>query len=99
MLNFGTLCGPLASALLMSTWAGLLARWWLQRESLLRCFLFLVGLGLTFNLGRDITLLVLWPVVFGYFIVRLVELIIYRRDREVIVSRRETAFLQKTPQN
>ena len=75
--------GPVASALLVSIWSGLLGRWWLQRESLLRCFLFLAGLGLTFNLGRDITLLVLWPVVFGYLIVRLIELITYRKPLDM----------------
>jgi hypothetical protein len=32
-----------------------------------------VHAGLTFNLGRDITLLVLWPVIFAYFFVRLSE--------------------------
>ena len=83
VLNFGTWWGPLVSALLMSTWAGLLARWWLQRDSLLRCFLFIAGLGLTFNLGRDITLLVLWPIVFGYLITRLIEFITYRRSSDI----------------
>ena len=67
----------------MSIWAGLLARLWLQKDSLLRCFLFIAGLGLTFNLGRDITLLVLWPVVFGYLVTRLIELITYRRPAEM----------------
>ena len=51
VLNFGRFLGPLVSALLMAVWSALLARWWLQRASLLRCFLFLAGLGLTFNLG------------------------------------------------
>jgi hypothetical protein len=78
VLNFGRLFGPFASALLMSIWSGLLGRWWSQRESLLRCFLFLTGLGLTFNLGRDITLLVLWPIVFGYVMVRIIEIITCR---------------------
>jgi oligosaccharide repeat unit polymerase len=73
VLNFGPWLGAIAPALLLAAWTGLLARWWLQRASLLRCFLYLAGLGLTFNLGRDITLLVLWPIVFGYLIVRLVE--------------------------
>ena len=36
--------------------------------------LFMLGVGLTFNLGRDITLLVLWPVIFAYCFVRLTEL-------------------------
>ena len=73
VLNFGRYLGPFVPALLMAVWSALLARWWMQRASLLRCFLFLAGLGLTFNLGRDITLLVLWPIVFGYLIVRTVE--------------------------
>jgi hypothetical protein len=83
VLNFGRVFGPLASALLMSIWSGLLGRWWLQRESLLRCLLFLIGLGLTFNLGRDITLLVLWPVVFGYLIVRIIEFVTYRQTSDL----------------
>lgn len=73
LLNFGRFLGPIAPAFLMALWTGVLARWWLQRASFLRCLLFLIGLGLTFNLGRDITLLVLWPIVFGYLIVRVVE--------------------------
>ena len=73
VLNFGKWAGPLAAGLLLATWAALLSRWWLQRQSLLRLCLFMAGLGLTFNLGRDITLLVLWPVVFGYIFVRLIE--------------------------
>jgi hypothetical protein len=35
--------------------------------------LFLLGLGLTFNMGRDITLLVLFPFVFGYIGIRIAE--------------------------
>ena len=65
--------GPMVPAVFLALWTALLARWWAQRASVLRCLLFLVGLGLTFNLGRDITLLVLWPIVFGYGIVRVVE--------------------------
>ena len=57
----------------MAIWTGLLIRWWKQRESLLRLILFMLGAALTFNLGRDITLLVLWPVVFAYFFIRLTE--------------------------
>ena len=91
VLNFGRLFGPLASALLMAIWSGLLARWWLQRESLLRCCLFLTGLGFTFNLGRDITLLVLWPIVFGYLMARGIEIITYRRTSELGSNRRPYA--------
>ena len=34
----------------------------------------MLGTGLTFNLGRDITLLVLRPVIFAYVFVRLAEI-------------------------
>jgi len=71
VLNFGQILGPVAAGILMAIWTGLLIRWWEQRKSLLRLVLFMVSAGLTFNLGRDITLLVLWPVIFSYFFVRL----------------------------
>ena len=74
LLNFGPIFGPLAAGIIMSLWTGLLIRWWQQRNSLLRLMLFMLGAGLTFNLGRDITLLVLWPVVFSYCFVRLIEM-------------------------
>jgi hypothetical protein len=72
VLNFGSVFGPIVVGLLMSSWVGLLSRFRLQGTPL-RLTLFLVGLGLTFNLGRDVTLLVLWPLVLGYIGVRLVE--------------------------
>jgi hypothetical protein len=64
--NFGRFFGVLAAAFLMALWTGLLARLWRQRFQTQRLLLFLVGCGLTFNMGREITLLVLWPFVFGY---------------------------------
>jgi hypothetical protein len=63
--NFGPFFGVVAAALLMTCWTGILARLWLQRARVPRLFLFIIGCGLTFNLGRDITLLVLWPFCFG----------------------------------
>jgi hypothetical protein len=74
VLNFGQFFGPMAAAVLMALWTALLIRWWHQRNSLPRLVLFMLGAGLTFNLGRDITLLVLWPVVFAYCFVRLIEI-------------------------
>ena len=74
VLNFGRILGPVAAGILMALWTGLLIRWWEQRKSLLRLVLFMLGAGLTFNLGRDITLLVLWPVIFAYCFVRLTEI-------------------------
>jgi hypothetical protein len=73
VMNFGQILGPMAAAMIMAVWAGLLIRWWEQRKSLLRLVLFMLGAALTFNLGRDISLLVLWPVIFAYFFVRLAE--------------------------
>lgn len=63
--NFGCYFGVAAAAFLMSLWVGLLARLWTQRRMIGKVFLFILGMGLTFNLGRDITLLVLWPFVFA----------------------------------
>jgi hypothetical protein len=73
VLNFGQIFGPVAAGILMALWTGLLIRWWEQRKSLLRLVLFMLGAGLTFNLGRDISMLVLWPAIFAYFFVRLAE--------------------------
>src|SRR5215475_5639810 len=83
VLNFGRLLGPVAAGILMALWTGLLVRWWGQRKSLLRLVLFMLGAGLTFNLGRDITLLVLWPVVFAYFFVRLAEIWVAGRFKQL----------------
>jgi hypothetical protein len=83
VLNFGQIFGPVAAGILIALWAGLLIRWWEQRKSLLRLGLFMLGAGLTFNLGRDITLLVLWPVVFAYFLVRLTEIWAMGRSRQL----------------
>jgi hypothetical protein len=43
----------------------------------------MLGVGLTFNLGRDITLLVLWPAVFAYCFVRLIEICAKPRVRHL----------------
>jgi len=83
VLNFGQIFGPVAAGILMALWTGVLIRWWAQRKSLLRLALFMLGVGLTFNLGRDITLLVLWPVVFAYFFVRLTKIWATTRFREL----------------
>ena len=71
-VNFGLVLGPLTAALLLAVWANLLHRLRLQGTAP-RVALFLLGLGLTFNLGRDVTLLVLFPFLFGYLAVRLSE--------------------------
>jgi len=83
VLNFGQILGPVAAGILMALWIVLLIRWWEQRKSLLRLVLFMLGAGLTFNLGRDITLLVLWPVIFAYLFVRLAEMWAMSRSVQV----------------
>ena len=84
VLNFGRFLGPMAAGIIMALWSGLLIRWWEQRQSLLRLVLFMLGAGLTFNLGRDISLLVLWPVVFAYCFVRLIEIWTAKHSRAVL---------------
>jgi hypothetical protein len=83
VMNFGPWFGPVIPGILMAIWAGFLARLWSQRRSILRLGLFLVGLGITPNLGRDITLLVLWPMVFGYVVVRYLETLERRRSVKI----------------
>ncbi|MCW1887319.1 hypothetical protein OKA04_21455 [Luteolibacter flavescens] len=72
-VNFGRFPGAIVAGFLFATWAAFLSRLWHQRASPLRLALFLVGLGLTFNTGRDLTLLVLFPFLFGYMATRLYE--------------------------
>ncbi len=73
LMNFGPYIGPIAPGFILACWTAILSRLWSQRYSTLRFCLFLACLTLTFNLGRDITLLVLWPAIFGYLLVRLLE--------------------------
>lgn len=99
--NFGRFFGVLAAAFLMTLWTLILAKLWRRRFELPRFFLFLVGCGLTFNMGRDITLLVLWPFVFGYGFVLLVERLTGRATgsrRSVRVNRPTTQTVTVTPE-
>ena len=65
--NFGRIFGPMASALLMCIWISILARLDLRGDPG-RLILCVMGMILTFNMGRDITLFVLYPFVFGYML-------------------------------
>lgn len=67
VVNFGTIFGVLAAALLMAYWVAILARQDLMGIKMGRMLLFFIGCVLTFNLGRDITLITLYPFLFGYF--------------------------------
>jgi hypothetical protein len=66
VVNFGPFFGVLAAAFLMGLWAAILARQDLKGDKTGRLLLYMLGLVLTFNLGRDITLITLYPFLFGY---------------------------------
>jgi hypothetical protein len=68
VVNFGRIFGPLAAAALMALWVALLARMDLLGANPGRLILYGVGLILTFNMGRDITLLVVYPFLFGWIL-------------------------------
>ena len=72
VLEFGPYVGPIVMASLMAIWTGLLARFRAQ-GTLPRACLFLLGMGLTFNLGRNVTMLVMWPLLFAYVLVLIIE--------------------------
>jgi hypothetical protein len=65
VVNFGRFFGPAAAAVIMSFWVAVLARLDLNIDKVGRILLYPFGLILTFNLGRDITLITLYPFVFG----------------------------------
>lgn len=97
VLNFGTWFGPFFAALLMACWVGILTRL-REQGGVARTALFLIGLGLTFNLGRDVTLLVLFPFVFGYIGVRILEARQKRREMQARVhDRAATVGLRHLP--
>jgi len=64
--NFGPLIGPVAAAFLMSLWCAFLARLDLQGRDFGYLLVYILGLVLTFNFGRDITILVAYPALFGW---------------------------------
>ncbi len=68
VVNFGGFFGPIASAFLMAVWVALLARLDLIGHRIGYLMLYGLGLVLTYNMGRDITLLILYPLVFGWIL-------------------------------
>jgi hypothetical protein len=68
VVNFGEFFGPIAAALLMAVWVAVLARQDLLGFETPRLLLYALGIVLTFNMGRDITLLVIYPFIFGYIL-------------------------------
>jgi hypothetical protein len=70
VVNFGSWLGPFFAAFLMSIWVAVLARFDLNATTTWSLILYGMGIVLTFNMGRDITLLVLYPVLFGYLAIQ-----------------------------
>lgn len=68
VINFGRFFGPPFAALLLSLWVSFLARLDLGKGRIGGFQLYMLGLVLTFNLGRDITILTLYPFLFGLLI-------------------------------
>lgn len=66
IVNFGLNAGPIFAALLAGLWVCWLARLDLDGRKLGYLPLYSLGLILTFNMGRDITFLELYPFVFGF---------------------------------
>lgn len=65
VVNFGRIGGPIAAAVLMSLWVAILARQDLLGNDPGRLFLYITGMILTFNFGRDISLIGVYPFFFG----------------------------------
>jgi hypothetical protein len=68
VVNFGRILGPIAAALLMAIWVAVLTRMDLMGNDIGHLLLYAIGLVLTFNMGRDITLLVIYPFAFGWLL-------------------------------
>jgi hypothetical protein len=88
VVNFGWILGPAFAALLMSLWAAALARLDLEGQRVGRIPLYALGLILTFNLGRDITLITLYTFIFGAAIVWWLERSQHRPTRRRRSGRR-----------
>ena len=69
VVNFGPFFGPIAAALIMAVWVAVLARQDRMGSNPARLLLYAFGLILTFNMGRDITLLSLYPFIFGLWMI------------------------------
>ena len=82
VVNFGGFLGPIASAFLMAVWIAVLARQDLMGNDLGHLLLYAIGLVLTYNMGRDITLLILYPFVFGLILLNFVN----KRKTETALS-------------
>ncbi len=81
VINFGRYIGPIIAALLITLYGYFLILQWNKQNHPLRFLLFIMGIALIPNTGREFTLLVLWPVVFGAIILRIMEKLIPAIDQ------------------
>jgi hypothetical protein len=88
VINYGPVFGPIVAAALTAIWAGILSRMWVQRARPERSALFLIGMALTINMGRGVSLLALFPFVFAYAGVLAYEIL---RPPPPVVARRPAA--------
>jgi hypothetical protein len=100
VVNFGKLLGPIAAAFLMSLWCAFLARLDLTGQDAGRLLVYLLGSVLTFNLGRDITFLVAYPVMFAFGLLWVWRIISPYSDQapKVATSRNRRPDRQRGPQ-
>jgi len=68
VVNFGGILGPIAAAFLMAIWVAVLTRQDLLGSDIFHMMLYAIGIVLTFNMGRDITLLIIYPFLFGWLL-------------------------------
>jgi len=66
VVNFGKLTGPVAAAFLMALWCVFLARLDLTGNDFGRLLIYMVGIITIFNFGRDISLAMAYPALFGF---------------------------------
>lgn len=73
VVNFGRVFGPLAAALLMALWVAVLARLDLLGKDPGWMLLYLCGMMFTFNFGRDISIIGLFPFLVGLVLAAVVK--------------------------
>lgn len=85
IVNFGRFLGPPFAALLMAVWVAILARLDITGYRIGRIPLYVFGLILTFNLGRDITFITLYSFVFGGVLIWGLERMMERRRKNILL--------------
>jgi hypothetical protein len=89
VVNFGRFLGPIAAALIMSFWAAIVARLDLNLHRFGRLPLYATGLFVTFNVGRDFCFLALYPFVFGFILIWVLDRYFIRQQSKVVGMRRQ----------